>query len=423
MNMKRKLYAAIALLASLAMLTGLAMTEAIPEEIGAELELDGAVGLDIEEDALLEGELAGEMPAALELELPMGALDLMGDATYRFIVDGETYALQNAQAGEEIIRPEDPAAPKDRVFTGWMLADGTPLFVDSDGDGQIDPVIVSDDELGTEVCVWAGFADREETRQPAEPQVAEESAEDQPTGELPAEAPAEESPIEEPVEAPTTEAPIAVEPAQELPAEEQPVEEQPADELPTEGEPSVEQPLEELPEEQPAEAPAEVQPVEKLPEEQPAGEQQVDELPAEGEPTEVQPVEEQHADQLPVEVAAEEPSVEAPAVAQTVDITVEQTVGIAVEDAVEVPAEELPVANALTYTGKPQALLSAEGAWLYSLDGDTYSEVIPVAINAGEYTVFFKAFEADAPRAITVTVTRADVVLTPPVAASSEDEK
>ncbi len=61
-----------------------------------------------------------------------------------------------------------------------------------------------------------------------------------------------------------------------------------------------------------------------------------------------------------------------------------------------------------------------EGAWLYSLDGETYSEQVPTAVNAGEYTVYFKASEADEPQAIAVTVAKADAVFTPPVAAVSE---
>lgn len=86
----------------------------------------------------------------------------------------------------------------------------------------------------------------------------------------------------------------------------------------------------------------------------------------------------------------------------------------------ELPVEVPPVANALTYTGEAQPLVSVEGTWLYSLDGETYSAAVPTAVNAGEYTVYFKAAEADEPQVLTVTVAKADAVFTPPVAAVSD---
>ena len=67
-----------------------------------------------------------------------------------------------------------------------------------------------------------------------------------------------------------------------------------------------------------------------------------------------------------------------------------------------------PAANELTYIGEAQALVYGEGAWLYSLDGETYREEIPTAVNAGEYTVYFKATVADETKSITVTVAKAD---------------
>ena len=44
--------------------------------------------------------------------------------TYRFIVGDEVVAAQTAQDGDEIIRPEDPAAPEGIVFAGWFYMDG-----------------------------------------------------------------------------------------------------------------------------------------------------------------------------------------------------------------------------------------------------------------------------------------------------------
>jgi hypothetical protein len=73
-----------------------------------------------------------------------------------------------------------------------------------------------------------------------------------------------------------------------------------------------------------------------------------------------------------------------------------------------------PVALELTYTGEPQALVEGEG-FQYSLDGETFSDEIPTAINAGEYTVFYRTAEGE-PEQMTVTVAKADVVLVAPVA-------
>ena len=53
-----------------------------------------------------------------------------------------------------------------------------------------------------------------------------------------------------------------------------------------------------------------------------------------------------------------------------------------------------PTANALTYDGTAQALVTAGtptgGALVYSTDGVTYSETIPTAKNAGQHTVYYK---------------------------------
>ena len=91
------------------------------------------------------------------------------------------------------------------------------------------------------------------------------------------------------------------------------------------------------------------------------------------------------------------------------------------EDAPTSPAPALPMANALTYTGAAQALVSAAGEWLYSLDGETYSEAIPTGINAGEYIVYFKAAGDAEPQTLLVTIAKADVVFIAPVAAATGD--
>ena len=93
-----------------------------------------------------------------------------------------------------------------------------------------------------------------------------------------------------------------------------------------------------------------------------------------------------------------------------------------VEEEASEAAPTLPTANALTYTGEAQALVTGEG-WLYSLDGEAYSAELPAAVNAGEYTVYFIPADAiDAqPQTLTVTVAKADVVFTPPVAVTGEE--
>ena len=81
-------------------------------------------------------------------------------------------------------------------------------------------------------------------------------------------------------------------------------------------------------------------------------------------------------------------------------------------------AENAPVvANALVYTGDAQPLVTAEGEWLYSLDGENFTADIPAAVNAGVYTVYYKAAEDAEAQSVVVTVDKADVVFTPPVPA------
>ena len=405
--MKRKVLKAIALMMTVAMPMGLAITEQMPEVPDGELDLsvmESPEGLEIDKGEGPDVELTEEMPAELDdTGLSLGDLTLVSEVTYRFIVDDQAYATQIAQVGEEILCPAAPEAPSGKVFAGWMLANGTPLFVDADEDGKIDPVIVRDYELGTEVCARAEFTDSSETEQPAE--------EAQPTEEQPAEEekpadaqqPAEEVPTEEQSEeeVPTEAEPVKGEIDEAGPTGEEPVEEEPVDEEPTGAAPAEEEPVKEEASEQ---APAEEAPVVEEPVEEEASEQ----APAEEAPVVEEPVEEEASEQAPAE--------EAPAVEEPVE-----------EEAPEqAPVEEAqtaltqPVANALTYNGEAQPLVNVDGAWLYSLDGETYSEAVPTAVNAGEYTVYYKAAEADEPQVIAVTVAKADAIFTPPVAAVSE---
>ena len=72
----------------------------------------------------------------------------------------------------------------------------------------------------------------------------------------------------------------------------------------------------------------------------------------------------------------------------------------------------------LVYTGEPQELIKyQEGDWLYSLDGETYTSDIPTAINAGTYTVYMR--HGENVETLTVTIAKADVIFTPPVANTS----
>jgi len=248
----RKLLKAVALLMALAMLAGLALSEGVLEAPETELDIEDTEGLAIGEAPTAD--VVDEIPEAIELSL--GELDLEAHVTYRFIVDDVEVAAQIARAGEEILRPEAPEATKGKVFAGWTLADGTPLFADADGDGNIDPVIVRDYELGTEVCVWAVFDEAAEAPTEEEP-AEEEPIEEESTEEEPAE--------EEPVGGETSdEGTSSVSPDGEPASPEGKPFEEPVEEEPVEEEPAVEEPPEE--EEQPAEEelPAvEAQPVEE----------------------------------------------------------------------------------------------------------------------------------------------------------------
>ena len=86
-----------------------------------------------------------------------------------------------------------------------------------------------------------------------------------------------------------------------------------------------------------------------------------------------------------------------------------------------VPTVTAPTANALTYNGAEQALVTAGkttgGTMLYRLGDSEWSEQIPTAKNAGEYTVWYKvqgnAEYADvAEQSLTVTVAKKAVTVT-----------
>ena len=86
-----------------------------------------------------------------------------------------------------------------------------------------------------------------------------------------------------------------------------------------------------------------------------------------------------------------------------------------------VPTVTAPTANALTYNGSEQALVTAGkttgGTMLYRLDDSEWSEQIPTAKNAGEYTVWYKvqgdAEYADvAEQSLTVTAVKKAVTVT-----------
>ena len=86
-----------------------------------------------------------------------------------------------------------------------------------------------------------------------------------------------------------------------------------------------------------------------------------------------------------------------------------------------IPTVTAPTANALTYNGSEQALVTAGqttgGTMLYRLGDSEWSEHIPTAKNAGEYTVWYKvqgnAEYADvAEQNVTVTIAKKSVTVT-----------
>ena len=250
--MKRSLNFALALLVIAALALGMfavAEASAEPEPIeGIEI-LDTDVETDetdMDEVGLALGDLVSEGPEA------------PATVAYRFIVGEAEYQVQQVREGEAVLRPEDPAAPEGMTFAAWVLADGAPLFVDADGNGETDPVIAHVDAQG-EVKVWASFAQGEEApadEQPVEEQKTEEQPAEEPqkpspategsdSGEGGAIAPEEVVPQTEPMTADETEGettssdspdgePASPEGEAQSAPEEAPAEEQPAEEEPVE---------------------------------------------------------------------------------------------------------------------------------------------------------------------------------------------
>ena len=350
--MKRSLNLALALLVVLALafaMFAVAETPVAPEPI-EEIEMD-----DTDIEAGGDGETGmGEVSLALG-DLVSEGPGAPATVAYRFSVGEAEYRVQQVREGEAVLRPEDPAAPEGMAFAAWVLADGTPLFVDADGDGEADPVIARADAQG-EVKVWASFAPAGE--QPSEEQLAEE----QPT-----------DGVQEP--SPATEGSDSGEGGAAAPEEVVPQAETAID-----GEGEGETTSSDSPEGEPASPKGEAL---SAPEETPTDEQPTDEQPADEQPTDEQPTDKQPTD--------------------------------------EQPANGAPVANALVYTGEAQALVSAGEGWLFSVDGEAFTADIPVAVDAGDYTVFFKAADDAEAQALTVTVAKADVVLVPPEAMTGEE--
>ncbi|SHK98458.1 InlB B-repeat-containing protein [Fibrobacter sp. UWB12] len=72
------------------------------------------------------------------------------------------------------------------------------------------------------------------------------------------------------------------------------------------------------------------------------------------------------------------------------------------------PTITVPTATKFKYNGKAQALVTAGstnvGFMLYSLDGTNYSDEIPTAVNAGNYTVYYKVAETENYSSVTGSV-------------------
>ena len=335
--MKRSLNFVLALLVVAALafaMFAVAETPVAPEPI-EEIEMD-----DTDIEAGGDGETGmGEVSLALG-DLVSEGPGAPATVVYRFIVDEAEYRVQQVREGEAVLRPEDPAAPEGMAFAAWVLADGTPLFVDADGDGEADPVIARADAQG-EVKVWASFAP-----------TGEQPSEEQPSDEQPTDG------VQEP--SPATEGSDSGEGGAAAPEEVVPQTETAID-----GEGEGETTSSDSPDGEPASPKGEAQ---SAPEEQPTDEQPADEQPTDEQPT-----------------------------------------------------NGAPVANALVYTGEAQALVSAGEGWLFSVDGEAFTADIPVAVDAGDYTVFFKAADDAEAQALTVTVAKADVVLVPPEAMTGEE--
>ena len=112
---------------------------------------------------------------------------------------------------------------------------------------------------------------------------------------------------------------------------------------------------------------------------------------------------------------------------ETVDESIFEEVYVTEKLASDKSAASSPHGNeGLIYTGEPQDLIKYQEGCLYSIDGKTYTSEIPTGINAGSYTIYMKEEkeeneenEETVPIIITVTIAKADVIFTPPVANTS----
>ena len=118
----------LALLIALALVTSVfAFAENVPGDTAVEID-GGAAGQQPEEGLVIDGvDDSGAKPEIENDPVSDGGTDLdgltdlsLGDlvsgapeavVVYRFMLNGEEYAAQTAKEGEEILRPEDPAAP------------------------------------------------------------------------------------------------------------------------------------------------------------------------------------------------------------------------------------------------------------------------------------------------------------------------
>ena len=436
---------------------------------------DSGAKPEIENDPVSDGgtDLDGLTDLSLG-DLVSGAPEAV--VVYRFMLDGEEYAAQTAKEGEEILRPEDPPTPEGTTFEGWYLEDETPLFADADGDGVVDAVIAHVDAESAEITVYARFAEEEGTGNreqgtgmagdaDADKPVADEPVVDKPVADEPvadqpvADKPVADEPVaDEPVsdqptaDKPVADEPVADEPVTDKPVADEPVVDQPVADQPVADEPVADEPVADQPvtDKPVADEPVADQPVTDKPvadepvADEPVADEPVADEPVADEPVADQPVADQPVADEPVvdEPVADEPVADEPVADQPVadQPVADQPVAdepvadqpaadepVADEPVADQPAEDaaaaLPVGNALTYTGEAQALVSADGEWLYSLDGESFSSELPTAVNAGEYTVFFKpAGDPDAEaQTLAVTVAKADVTFIPPEAAAPEE--
>ena len=122
------------------------------------------------------------------------------------------------------------------------------------------------------------------------------------------------------------------------------------------------------------------------------------------------------------EIAFDQPSVLTEEVIQEDSVFEEELVSEETAGEETAAASTTAVAvEGLIYTGEPQTLITPlPGTWLYSLDGEEYSADIPVGVNAGEYTVYMK--NGETVEVVTVTIAKADVVFTAPVANTTSYE-